>query len=83
MHIILRDFKRDDPVLLFKSRTILFPEKLRSRWFGPFQFQKVYHLGEVEIWSEKTRSFNFNVQRLQKYRLNCSFSPLIFSKLRF
>ena len=52
-HILKKDFKIGDLVLLFNSRMKLFPGKLRSRWSGPFQVRKVYPYGAIEIFSEK------------------------------
>jgi len=54
-------------VLLFSSGLKLFLRKLRSRWSGPFQVHKVYPYGEIEIFSEETRSFKLNGQRLKVY----------------
>ena len=34
-HLVRREFKIGDKVLLFNSRLKLFPSKLRSRWSGP------------------------------------------------
>jgi len=68
-YIIQRDFKGGDLVLLFNSRLKLFPGKLRSRLFGPFQVLKVYLFGTIEIFSEKTRPFKVNGQRLKVYKV--------------
>jgi len=54
-------------VLLFNSRLKLFPGKLRSQWSGPFQVAKVLPNGAVEVWSESTRTFTVNGQRLKPY----------------
>jgi len=66
-HILKKDFKSGDLVLLFNSRLKFFPGKLRSRWSGPFQVCKVYPYGAIEIFSEKTRPFKVNCQRLKIY----------------
>jgi Integrase core domain/Integrase zinc binding domain len=66
-HIIRREFKVGDLVLLFNSRFRLFPGKLKSKWSGPFQVQRVFPHGAVEIWSERTGSFKVNGQRLKVY----------------
>jgi len=68
-HIIKRDFKSGDLVLLFNSRLRIFPGKLRSRWSGPFQVRKVYPYRAIEIFSEKTRPFTVNGQRLKIYNI--------------
>ena len=44
--IISRSFEPNDQVLLFNSRLKLFPEKLKSRWSGPFTIKEV-----PTIWS--------------------------------
>ena len=36
-------------VLLYNSRSKLFPRKLKSRWSGPFKLIKVYSHGVVEL----------------------------------
>jgi len=64
-HIVKKDFKSGDLVLLFNSRLKLFPGKLRSRWSGPFQVRKVYPYAAIEIFSEKTGPFIVNGQRLK------------------
>jgi hypothetical protein len=66
-HIVRKNLKERDWVLLFNSRLKLFPDKLRSRWSSPFQVKKVFLFGAVEIWSEKTGTFKVNGQRLKHY----------------
>ena len=66
-HMLKKEFRSSDLVLLFDSRLKLFPSKLRSRWSGPFQVRKVYPYGAIEIFSEKTRPFKVNGQRLKVY----------------
>ena len=59
-HIQKRDFEIGQQVLLINSRLKLFPDKLRSRWSGPFMVSKVYPYGAMEIYSEATGSFKIN-----------------------
>ncbi|XP_078163505.1 uncharacterized protein LOC144558538 [Carex rostrata] len=66
-HIIRREFKIGDYVLLFNSRFKLFAGKLKSKWSGPFQVKRVFEHGAVEIWSERTGAFKVNGQRLKVY----------------
>ena len=40
-HIMSRDFKKRQKVLLFNYRLRLFLGKLRSRWSGPFEVTQV------------------------------------------
>ena len=49
----------------------MFPEKLRSRWTGPFVVKVVYPYGAVEIENPKNRkTFNVNGQRLKPFLEN-------------
>jgi len=66
-HILKKDFKSGDLVLLFNSRLKLFPGKLRSKWSGPFQVRNILPYGNIEIFSEKTRPFKVNGHRLKIY----------------
>ncbi|XP_075074749.1 uncharacterized protein LOC142162310 [Nicotiana tabacum] len=67
-HIVDRNFKPGDKVLLYNSRLRLFPGKLKSRWSGPFKVTEVFPYGVVEITSEDdTNTFKVNGQRLKLY----------------
>ncbi|XP_070025713.1 uncharacterized protein [Nicotiana sylvestris] len=67
-HILDRNFKPGDRVLLYNSRLRLFPGKLKSRWSGPFRVVKLFLSGAVEIKSEYgTNKFTVNGQRLKHY----------------
>ncbi|XP_075101730.1 uncharacterized protein LOC142177161 [Nicotiana tabacum] len=67
-HILDRNFKPGDLVLLYNSRLILFPGKLKSRWSGPFRVVQVFPSRAVEIESEDgTNRFKVNRQRLKHY----------------
>ncbi|XP_009790631.1 uncharacterized protein LOC107790692 [Nicotiana tabacum] len=67
-HIVDRNFKPGDKVLLYNSRLILFPGKLKSRWSGPFRVTEVFPSGDVEITSEdRTNTFKVNGQRPKLY----------------
>ena len=54
-------------MLLFNSRLKFFPDKLRSRWSGPFQVIRVYPYGVIEIGTEATGSFKVNGSCLKPY----------------
>ena len=75
MHIIRRQFQIGEWVLLFNSRFRLFPEKLKSRWSGPFQVQKVHPHGAVQVWSDRTGAFKVNGQRLKHYNQGEQIGP--------
>ena len=47
--IVRKTFELHQKVLLYSSRLHIFPEKLCSRWTGPFIFKVVYPYGAVEI----------------------------------
>ncbi|XP_074368588.1 uncharacterized protein LOC141708728 [Apium graveolens] len=55
-------------VLLFNSRLRLFPEKLKSRWSGPFIVKTMFPHGAVEIFDKHLdQAFKVNGQRLKHY----------------
>ena len=56
-------------VLLYNSRRHLFPEKLRSRWSGPFILKHVYPYRALDIENPK----NDNVLKVNRYRLKAYF----------
>ncbi|XP_019240240.1 PREDICTED: uncharacterized protein LOC109220238 [Nicotiana attenuata] len=67
-HILDRNFKSGELVLLYNSRLRLFPGKLKSRWSGPFRVVQMFPSGAVEIESEDgTNKFIVNGQRLKHY----------------
>ncbi|XP_070029194.1 uncharacterized protein [Nicotiana sylvestris] len=67
-HILDRNFKPEDLVLLYNSRLRLFLGKLKSRWSGPFRVVQLFLSGAVEIKSEDgTNKFTVNGQRLKHY----------------
>ncbi len=59
-HIMRREFKKGEIVMLFNSRLKLFPKKLRSRLFGPFKVLQVFLYGVVKVWSESLGAFKVN-----------------------
>ncbi|XP_075091810.1 uncharacterized protein LOC142171973 [Nicotiana tabacum] len=67
-HILDRNFKPGDLVLLYNSRLRLFLGNLKSQWSGPFRVVQVLSSGAVEIKSEDgTNKFTVNGQRLKYY----------------
>ncbi|XP_070037246.1 uncharacterized protein [Nicotiana tomentosiformis] len=67
-NILERSFKPGDKVLLYNSRMRLFPDKLKSRWWGPFSVVKIHPTGAIEITaSNDSRTFRVNGQRLKNY----------------
>ena len=61
-------FHMGQRVLLFHSRLVLFPGKLRSRWIGPFIVTNVCSHGAVEIQSLQSGTiFKVNGHRLKPY----------------
>ena len=56
--------------LAFNSRLRLFPGKLNSIWFWPFQVTQVFSYRAVEVENEKTGDkFKVNEQRVKPYFL--------------
>ena len=66
-HIRTKAFEVGQKVLLFNSRLRLFPEKLKSRWSGPFTITRIYESGAVEVTHEEKGTFTVNGQRLKPY----------------
>ncbi|CAJ2679749.1 unnamed protein product [Trifolium pratense] len=66
-HILRKEFKEGELVLLFNSRLRLFPGKLRSRWSGPFKITRVFKNGAVEVKNGSNETFIVNGQRLKHY----------------
>ncbi|XP_074293022.1 uncharacterized protein LOC141619912 [Silene latifolia] len=58
---------KGDKVLLFNSRYRLFPEKLNSRWTGPFVITNVGNYGDFVLMSEDGNRFKVNGQRIKPY----------------
>ena len=64
--ILRKSFETSQKVLLYNSRLHLFPEKLRSRWTGPFIVKNVFPYGAIEIENPKNGNiFKVNRQRLK------------------
>ncbi|XP_039032086.1 uncharacterized protein LOC120167020, partial [Hibiscus syriacus] len=47
-NLLPRNFHEGQKVFLFNSRLKLFPDKLKSRWSGPFEVHHVYPYGAVD-----------------------------------
>ena len=67
-HILKKEFKVGDLVLLFNSRLKLFPGKLKSRWSGPFKVQQVFPHGALELINDKGECFKVNGMRCKVYK---------------
>lgn len=48
-HLIKKESKERDSVLLYNSHLFRFLGRLKSRWFGPFIVSKVFSYGTVEV----------------------------------
>ena len=56
-----KNFNEGDQVLLYDSKLHLFPDKLKSRWTGPFIVQQAYPNGSVDLRDPKDdRLFKVN-----------------------
>ena len=54
--------------MLYNSRLHLFPDKLKTRWSGPYIVQKVFSHGAIEIFNPKNgNTFTVNGQRLKPF----------------
>ena len=71
--IARKHFQKGDQVLLYHSKLHLFPDKLKSRWTGPFTIQEVYLNDSVDLLNAKdNRVFKVNGQRLKLYAVQHS-----------
>ncbi|XP_010248063.1 PREDICTED: uncharacterized protein LOC104590992, partial [Nelumbo nucifera] len=62
-----KEFKEGDKVLLFNSRLMLFPGKLKTRWSGPFEVAKVFLYGAIELHNDDGSTFKVNGHQLKHY----------------
>ena len=68
MKLVHKEFFTGPQVLLYNSRLRLFPEKLKSRWSGPFTIKTVFPHEAIEIFeTTPDKSFKVNGQRLKPY----------------
>ena len=65
--ILRKEFRVGEQVLLFNSRLKLFPEKLKSKWSGPYTVVSSNTFGEVTLRSDTGEEFKVNGQRLKHY----------------
>ena len=55
-------------MLIYNSELRLFPNKLKSRWYGPYDVTKVYLHGAVEAYcKEKNQTFKVHGHRVKPY----------------
>nr|GEW55021.1 ribonuclease H-like domain-containing protein [Tanacetum cinerariifolium] len=62
------NYEKGDKVLLFNSHLRLFPEKLKSRWYGPFSVCKDIKNGAIELYDEDGNKLIVNKQRVKPYQ---------------
>ena len=63
-----KEFSEGDKVLLYNSRLRLFPEKLKSRWYGPFVVKSASKTRAVTLIDDEGREFVVNIQRVKHYQ---------------
>jgi hypothetical protein len=68
-HILRREFKEGQSVLVYDSKLHLFSGKFKSRWFGPCVIKKDLGHGAFEVYSSAEGTFKVNGQRLKHYRI--------------
>ena len=70
-NIIRKTFEPNEKVLLYNSHLHLFPEKLRSRWTGPYIVKTIFPHGNVEITNPTSGNvFKVNGQTLKPFLKN-------------
>ncbi|KAL1565659.1 hypothetical protein AAHA92_07845 [Salvia divinorum] len=62
-----RELTLGDVVLLHNSRLSLFPEKLKSKWTGPYMIKKIYDSGTIELLAPNGTLFQANGYRAKKF----------------
>ncbi|GJX39723.1 reverse transcriptase domain-containing protein [Tanacetum coccineum] len=60
------NYEKGDKVLLFNSRLRLFPEKLKSRWYGPFSVSKDMKNRAIKLYDEEGSEFIINKTKGRK-----------------
>ncbi|CAM8923337.1 unnamed protein product [Rhodiola kirilowii] len=73
--IVRMEFSEGEQVLLYNSRLRLFPGKLRTKWRGPYNVERVYPDGHVELSIEGGKSMVVNGQRLKHYHVLKHLAP--------
>ena len=66
-HLLRKEFKVGDKVMIFNSRLNLFLGKLRLRWFEPVTVSSVTLYGTIKVKTENGQEFKVNGQRLKHY----------------
>ncbi|XP_022843253.1 uncharacterized protein LOC111366790 [Olea europaea var. sylvestris] len=67
LHIQRRESEVGLKVLLYNSKLMLFPGKLRSRWLGPYTVTKVLPYRDIEVSHETKGTFRVNEQMLKHH----------------
>ncbi|XP_070048871.1 uncharacterized protein [Nicotiana tomentosiformis] len=62
-----KEFKEGDFALLFNSRLRMFPEKLKSKWSGPFEVVGVTPFGALDLKNKNDEVFRVNGHRVKHY----------------
>ncbi|RVW60852.1 Retrovirus-related Pol polyprotein from transposon 17.6 [Vitis vinifera] len=63
-----KEFQEGQRVLMYDTRLHIFPEKLKSRWIGPFIIHRVWSNGVVELVNSNGKdSFKVNGYRLKPF----------------
>ena len=73
--LVSKEFHVGQKVLIYNSKLIPFPSKLKSRWFGPYVVTKVFPHGTLEVHSpQKNQRFKVNGHRVKPY-IKMNFAP--------
>jgi hypothetical protein len=66
--LVKKEFYVGQKVLIYNSELRLFPNKLKSRWYGPYDVTKVFSHGAVEAYcKEKNQTFKVHGHRVKPY----------------
>ncbi|XP_016463060.2 uncharacterized protein LOC107786136 [Nicotiana tabacum] len=62
-----KECKEGDLVLLFNLRLQMFPKKLKSKWFCPFEVVSVTPFGALDLKNNNDKVFRVNGHRVKNY----------------
>lgn len=62
-----KEFEAGKRVLLFNSRMKLFPERMKTRWYGPYVVKEVLPHGVIDLIKDDGTTFKVNGHQVKNY----------------
>ncbi|GJU62784.1 hypothetical protein Tco_1244619 [Tanacetum coccineum] len=78
-----KEFREGREVLVFNSRLKLLPDKLKTRWYGPYMMSRVFPYGNVEVFGKDRICFKVNRHRLLQQKEKGKTSPQLKVKWKY